>query len=70
MNAPIEQPASNDESLPQIASAAAAAIDAAEREARIAVAAFFLAESRGFEPGHELDDWLQAERQIDAELAG
>jgi hypothetical protein len=66
MNQVLEQPASNDESVQQIAQAAAAAIDAAEREARIAVAAFYLAEARGFEPGHELDDWLQAERQIDA----
>lgn len=27
----------------------------------IAVAAYFLSEARGFEPGKELDDWLQAE---------
>jgi DUF2934 family protein len=26
--------------------------------------------ARGFEPGHELDDWLLAEREIDAALAG
>jgi hypothetical protein len=65
----IDPPASNDESVPPIASAAAAFIDAAEREARIAVAAFHLAEARGFEPGRELDDWLQAERQIDEDLA-
>jgi hypothetical protein len=43
---------------------------AAEREARIAVAAFYFAEARGFEPGHELDDWLRAEKQIDAGQAG
>jgi hypothetical protein len=65
----IEPPASNDESVPQIASGAAAFIDAAEREARIAVAAFHLAEARGFEPGRELDDWLRAELQIDEDLA-
>lgn len=29
----------------------------------IARSAYFLAEARGFEPGHELDDWLAAERQ-------
>ena len=27
-------------------------------------AAYYLAEKRGFEPGHELEDWLQAEAQI------
>jgi hypothetical protein len=34
------------------------------RHEAIARAAYFLAEARGFEPGHELDDWLSAERQI------
>jgi hypothetical protein len=31
---------------------------------QVAVAAYFLAEERGFAPGHELDDWLEAERRI------
>lgn len=35
------------------------------REARIAEAAYWRAERRGFEPGHELDDWLHAEREVD-----
>lgn len=39
---------------------------AAEREEMIAVAAYFLAERRGFAPGRDYDDWLGAERQIDA----
>ncbi|WP_020564379.1 DUF2934 domain-containing protein [Methylosarcina fibrata] len=26
--------------------------------------AFFKAEKRGFEPGHEMDDWLEAEKEI------
>lgn len=30
----------------------------------IAMAAYFIAEQREFAPGHELDDWLEAERQI------
>jgi Protein of unknown function (DUF2934) len=37
------------------------------REARIAEAAYWRAERRGFVPGHELDDWLHAEREIDRE---
>jgi len=36
-----------------------------EREAMIAEAAYFRAEARGFEAGHELEDWLAAEREID-----
>lgn len=42
----------------------------AERHHRIEVAAYFLAEQRGFAPGHELDDWLAAEDAIDREDAG
>lgn len=30
----------------------------------IAVAAYFKAQARGFAPGGELDDWLQAESEI------
>lgn len=39
----------------------------ADRDARIAARAYELAQARNFEPGHELDDWLAAERQIDSE---
>jgi hypothetical protein len=31
----------------------------------IAEAAYYCAEQRGFEPGHELEDWLEAEARID-----
>jgi hypothetical protein len=34
----------------------------------IATAAYFCAEHRQFEPGHELEDWLTAEQQIRATL--
>lgn len=30
----------------------------------IAAAAYLKAESRGFEPGHELEDWLEAEIEL------
>ncbi len=33
------------------------------RTAAIAVRAYYMAEQRGFEPGHELEDWLNAEQQ-------
>ena len=35
-----------------------------DRQARIALAAYFIAEKRGFEPGHELDDWFAAEAEL------
>ena len=36
----------------------------ADHHARIALAAYFIAEKRGFAPGHELDDWLAAEAAV------
>jgi Protein of unknown function (DUF2934) len=33
---------------------------------QIARRAYEIARERGFEPGHELDDWLQAEREAEA----
>jgi len=33
------------------------------RATAIAVRAYYMAEQRGFEPGHELEDWLNAEQQ-------
>jgi len=35
----------------------------------IAEAAYFQAEKRGFQPGYELADWLEAEKNIDSSLA-
>ena len=36
----------------------------------IATAAYYLAAARNFSPGHELDDWLEAERAVHARLYG
>ena len=36
-----------------------------ERHRRIAEEAYTIAELRGFEPGHELSDWLAAEKEVD-----
>jgi hypothetical protein len=40
----------------------------AAREEMIRVAAYYIAEQRGFVPGAELEDWLIAESEIDALL--
>lgn len=40
-----------------------------DRHACIAEAAYFTAEHRGFAPGHELEDWLQAENEVEARLS-
>lgn len=39
------------------------------REARIAEAAYWRAERRGFSAGQELDDWLAAEKEVDQDIA-
>ena len=43
-------------------------VDPPQRAALIARAAYFRALDRGFAPGHELEDWLAAESQVDADL--
>lgn len=40
----------------------------ATRHAMIAEAAYYRAQKRGFAAGHELDDWLAAEREIDSRM--
>jgi len=42
----------------------------AQRQEQIAVAAYYHAERRGFAGNRELDDWLEAEREIDSRTAG
>ena len=41
------------------------AINQAARQRRIAIAAYYRAERRGFAAGRELEDWLAAEQEID-----
>lgn len=55
--------AHRDADVVQMATAMAEA-RAAECQVKVATAAYFLAEKRGFEPGHELDDWLAAEAEV------
>jgi hypothetical protein len=38
----------------------------ADRIEMVAREAYLLAERRGFQPGHELRDWFEAERKVDA----
>jgi len=39
-------------------------INLPDRDVRIAELTYYKAESRGFEPGHEMDDWLEAEQEL------
>jgi len=48
-----------------VARLAAADVEAqvADHQIKVAMAAYFIAEKRGFEPGHELEDWVAAEAE-------
>jgi hypothetical protein len=45
-----------------------ASVTAEVRQAMIAEAAYYIAEQRGFGEGRGLEDWLLAEKQVDAKL--
>ena len=48
---------------------APATVGPKERYDQVAEAAYFRAEHRGFLPGYELQDWLDAEAELDKPLA-
>lgn len=56
-------PKSTKRKLSVISNSSKAAQNEKERNARIAVSAYFKAQARGFEPGFELADWLAAEAE-------
>ena len=47
----------------------AAATEEPAFDEAIAERAYFKAQQRGFTPGHELDDWLAAERELQGVVA-
>lgn len=53
---------------PLRADVVAPVIDPDHRRALIAQLAYYRAERRGFEPGHETEDWLSAEAEVDRAL--
>jgi hypothetical protein len=44
-------------------------VDPELRREMIARAAYYIAEQRGFAPGHEQDDWYRAEAAVNRQLA-
>jgi hypothetical protein len=42
--------------------------DAGKREVMIRIAAYSFYERRGYVSGHELEDWLQAEMEVNRQL--
>ncbi|WP_374089645.1 DUF2934 domain-containing protein [Methylomicrobium lacus] len=43
-------------------------LDPLDNTAKISELAYYKAERRGFDPGHELEDWLEAERELMSSL--
>jgi hypothetical protein len=41
-----------------------------DRQSSIAKTAYLKAARRGFAAGHDLEDWLEAENEVDQRLAG
>ena len=73
--APRKSPTSKTATEPAVAAetqVVAATLDPMREDVgtMIATAAYYLAAARNFSPGHELDDWLEAERAVHARLYG
>jgi hypothetical protein len=54
---------------PKAAAAAKTVLSAEQRNNFVQVAAFYIAERRGFVPGNPADDWLAAEQEVDRLIA-
>jgi hypothetical protein len=54
--------------VPSVPAAPRVAVTREARRALIAESAYLRAERRGFAPGHEAEDWLAAEAEVDALL--
>ena len=67
-NARSARKATPDKPTRKSRSNAASMIDPERRRALIAEAAYYRAERRGFAPGHEAEDWLAAEVEVDTAL--
>ncbi len=60
----VKAPGQESPRAPRKRAAASQAATTVPSDAAIRVRAYELFERRGGEPGHELDDWLEAERQL------
>jgi len=67
----VSNPQAGVASILEAADRRAASIEVSmeERHQLIAKAAYLRAEQRSFAPGHELEDWLQAEAEIEMTLS-
>ena len=66
---PAPKPASG-RSAPDAPKAARSELSPEEVYRLIQEAAYFKAKARGFEPGHEVQDWIEAEQEVRRRLEG
>jgi hypothetical protein len=66
----IKAPASKARSRKPKAAATGRSHNHEDRHASIARAAYLRSQTRGFQPGFELEDWLAAEAEVDQRLIG
>lgn len=62
--APPRAAASKTATSPVLDDDARAEVSPEELRKLISEAAYYRAKQRGFEPGHELEDWIQAEAEV------
>lgn len=67
---PMSTPIKQSPAKKSITGRLAGSVSPEERYKMIASAAYFLSEHRGFARGYEMQDWITAEAEIDAKLAG
>jgi DUF2934 family protein len=60
----------NEQRATPMASNVREELSSEETRRLIAVAAYYRAKERGFEPGHELEDWVEAESEIMGRING
>ena len=67
---PSSPSTASSNSASNLSHATAAPHPPVDRYASIAQAAYFRSQHRGFKPGHEMEDWLAAEAEVDQRLRG
>ena len=65
---PLDEPLSAAALARENARVAQTLVEPKVRHAMITEAAYYRAQRRGFAPGHEFDDWLAAEIEVDTAL--
>jgi Protein of unknown function (DUF2934) len=64
----ITKPKKRSSPIPVIGMETMSMLNCEDVDTRVAIRAYYKAEARGYEPGHEIQDWLDAEAEVIAEI--